>query len=208
MSAGRKLKTSEGINIHRYHDSSSNRWIVKIMPGGQYISYNQGELIATVLGSCVAACVYDPFVKIGGMNHFMLPHDNEGLWDGASLALRYGNHAMEGLINDLMKSGAIRSRLECKVFGGANVGASGNVAAIGSKNATFIRSYAAKENLRIVASDLGGNKGRRILFDPHTGKSWRRFIQGGDVQEIAKRESKLSLAPPVLEKAKGSIELF
>ena len=101
-----------------------------------------------------------------------------------------------------------RQNLECKVFGGANVGGAGSLAAIGSKNSAFIRAYASKENLRIVSSDLGGTKGRRILFDPYAGKAWRRFIQGGDVQAIAKREARLSAHPPEMKKPANNIELF
>ncbi|WP_291843534.1 chemotaxis protein CheD [Maricaulis sp.] len=189
----------------RYLDKGSNRWVVKVLPGGQHISQQDGELIATVLGSCVAACLHDPIAGIGGMNHFMLPHDDEGLWSGASLALRYGNHAMDALINELLKAGADKRRLECKFFGGGNV--MNGMRGVGDQNAAFAREYARVEGLKVIAVDLGGDRGRRVMYDPATGKAWRRFIQSSGVGELVKTERQLRAAPP-LRKQTGSIELF
>jgi chemotaxis protein CheD len=191
----------------RYHDRASDRWVVKVLPGSQHVSAdpNGQELISTVLGSCVAACVHDPLLGIGGMNHFMLPHDDEGLWSGASLALRYGNHAMDALINGLLAAGADKRRLECKIFGGGNVvnGMSG----VGDDNAQFAREYARAEGLNVVAFDLGGDRGRRIVFDPYTGQAWRRFLSRKLVDDVARAERKLRQPPP-LRARDSSIELF
>ena len=191
----------------RYHDRASDRWVVKVLPGSQHVSTdpNGQELISTVLGSCVAACVHDPLLGIGGMNHFMLPHDDEGLWSGASLALRYGNHAMDALINGLLAAGADKRRLECKIFGGGNVvnGMSG----VGDDNAAFAREYAQAEGLNVIAFDLGGDRGRRIVFDPSTGQAWRRFLSRKLVDDVARAERKLRQPPP-LRTRDTSIELF
>jgi chemotaxis protein CheD len=190
----------------RYRDPASQRWIVKVLPGGKHVASRAGgELIATVLGSCVAACLYDDEAGIGGMNHFMLPHDDEGIWTGASLALRYGNHAMDALLNEMLNAGAEKSRVVCKFFGGGNVMKS--MRGIGDLNASFAREYAAAENLNVISFDLGGTRGRRIMFDPVTGRAWRRLLTENAGGELARTESKL-MTPPSLRKPDDSIELF
>ncbi|MBR9824528.1 MAG: chemotaxis protein CheD [Alphaproteobacteria bacterium] len=191
----------------RHLDKAANRWVVKVLPGGQHVTPagDKSELISTVLGSCVAACIRDPELGLGGMNHFMLPHDEEGLWSGASLALRYGNHAMDALINDLLKRGADKSRLVCKFFGGGNV--MQGMACIGDKNSAFAREYAKAEGLNVEVFDLGGDRGRRIIFDPVQGKVWRRFLSRHDVDAVLERERSLSKAPPLRAPVK-SVELF
>ena len=189
----------------RYRDKSSEKWVVKVLPGGQHVSCDPDELIATVLGSCVAACIYDPVLQVGGMNHFMLPHDDEGLWSGASLALRYGNHAMDALINELLSAGADKRRIEVKFFGGGNV--MNGMRGVGDDNAKFAREYARAEGLNVVSVDLGGTRGRRIMFDPTTGKAWRRLIQNNAIDSVAKEETLMYKAPP-LRKPSDNIELF
>src|SRR6185312_3936064 len=102
----------------------NQRWSVKILPGEYYVT-KADETVTTVLGSCISACVRDPKLNIGGMNHFMLPEDkfrpNNGLETAVGTATRYGSHAMESLINDLLKLGAARDRLEIKLFGGGRI---------------------------------------------------------------------------------------
>jgi len=191
----------------RHLDKASNRWVVKVLPGGQHVTPagDASELISTVLGSCVSACIRDPLLGLGGMNHFMLPHDDDGLWSGASLALRYGNHAMDALINELLKQGADKRRLVCKFFGGGNV--VNGMRGVGDKNAAFAQEYAKAENLNVEVFDLGGARGRRIIFDPVGGKVWRRFLSRTDIDAVAQRERSLSKAPP-LRRPDQSIELF
>ena len=88
---------------------------IKIGPGEHYVTQQKGVTIVTVLGSCVAACIRDPLAGVGGMNHFMLPESDTGVWGGISANMRYGNHAMEELINDIMRQGGQRngSKLKC-----------------------------------------------------------------------------------------------
>lgn len=205
MSANPRPRFTES-DSHRYLDPASQRWVVKVLPGTHHLSPpGSDELISTVLGSCVAACMFDPQAGIGGMNHFMLPHDEEGEWGGVSLSLRYGNHAMETLINDLLKAGASKPNLVCKFFGGGNV--MNTMKGVGDQNADFAREFARSEKLNVAAFDLGGTRGRRIVFDPSTGQAWRRLLQKRDTTGVVKVERKLRAAPP-LRRPDSSIELF
>src|SRR5258706_7633906 len=101
-----------------FYDAHFKNDAVKILPG-EYFVYDEDLLIMTTLGSCIAACLWDRNVRIGGMNHFMLP-ESTGL-AGSIDSGRYGSYAMELLINELLKRGATRSTLEAKVFGGGQV---------------------------------------------------------------------------------------
>jgi len=139
----------------RIYLQRSGLYGVRILPGETYATADPKEAIVTVLGSCVSACVRDPATGFGGMNHFMLPESETGVWgDGLSAAARYGNFAMEALINLVLKAGCPRSRLEIKLFGGANFTA--GPAMIGRKNSDFALRYLAEEGLAAIAAGLGG----------------------------------------------------
>ena len=114
----RREPCDEYPNIHRHWDSSHGVFAARVLPGQYYVTDRPDEMISTLLGSCIAACIRDPAVRVGGLNHFMLP-DGEGDLDG--LASRYGVHAMEHLINDILKRGGRRDRLEIKLFGGGRI---------------------------------------------------------------------------------------
>lgn len=140
-----------------------------IMPGDYFVSWAPAE-IATLLGSCVSACVWDSYRKIGGLNHFMLPDSPS---EARTLAdktksLRYGLYAMECLINDLLTMGAKRENLSAKVFGGANITGALNTQHVGRRNAEFVIEFLKKDKIRVVASDLGGPHSRRIRFNTQT----------------------------------------
>jgi chemotaxis protein CheD len=154
--------------IRRYHDPHFGATAVKVLPGEHYITRIGDEMIVTVLGSCVAACIRDPGTGVGGMNHFMLPESHDGQWGRASASLRYGNFAMEHLINEILKQGGRRGCLEIKVFGGANVLRNG--ANIGHQNAEFIEAYLKAECLPIAARHLYGTLPRRIHYFPSSGR--------------------------------------
>ena len=115
---------------------------VKIFSGDWHVSTKANEVLITILGSCVSACIRDPIAGIGGMNHFLLPGD-ESVVAQVSDAARYGVFAMESLINGILKAGGRKDRLEFKVFGGGNV--INNSQKIGSKNAAFIRNFLKNE---------------------------------------------------------------
>ena len=135
-------------HINRYWDKTMNVYAAKILPGEYYVSLH-GEMVVTVLGSCVAACIRDKVKGIGGMNHFMLPQDSEHShkWGNNAHALetRYGNWAMEALINEILKRGGKRGYLEVKLFGGGQV--LENHTDIGAKNIEFVRNFLDEEGI-------------------------------------------------------------
>jgi chemotaxis protein CheD len=189
----------------RFYDTASSAWMVKVLPGEFYVTTNPDELLVTVLGSCVSACIRDPRTGVGGMNHFMLPRGDAGSWGDELQSARYGNFAMEKLINELIKKGCSRIDMEIKVFGGGNVIESNS--AIGSKNADFVLQYLESEGLGCAAQDLGGQFPRRIQYSPVTGKVVRKFLAGGD-RDIAVR-NEIEYANTLTKKpAAGEILLF
>ncbi|WP_018995497.1 hypothetical protein [Hirschia maritima] len=202
MSVAEKLQRSDN-QVSRFYDRQKQRYIVTVLPGAQYVSSDPEEIVVTVLGSCVAACIWDSQSRIGGLNHFMLPNDDAGLWSGASLALRFGNHAMDALINDLLQLGAEKHRLNCKFFGGGNVVQ--GMGKVGSKNALFAKEYAAVERLNVAKMDLGGERGRRIMFEPVTGRAWRKFLDPVAGLEVIRQEAEFV---PEKKAELGSVELF
>lgn len=188
----------------RVFDPKENIFIVKIFAGDWYVSTNKKEMMSTILGSCVSACIRDPALGIGGMNHFLLPGD-EKTDSQMSDAARYGVFAMESLINGIMSAGGRKERLEVKVFGGGNV--INNSAKIGSKNAQFIRTFLRKEGFKIVSEDLEGDYPRRVHYYPETGKVMlRKLMRVEDrivVEEEDRYKKKIVTAP-----IEGNIELF
>jgi chemotaxis protein CheD len=195
-------------SVRRFYDASLVSWIAKILPGEFCVTEDPEETLVTILGSCVAACIRDPVVKIGGMNHFMLAQSSpgsSGAWGADLRSARFGNFAMEKLINELMKRGCSRDRLEIKVFGGANVTSASNK--IGSQNSEFVLSYLKAEGLRCNAEDLGGVYPRRIQFSPGTGKVARRFLTGTDKDAVLREET--SYASSLQSRPKATdIQLF
>lgn len=189
----------------RFYDAANGAWVVKVLPGECYVTPSKEELIVTVLGSCVSACIRDPRTGIGGMNHFMLPTGKAGGWGDELHSMRYGNFAMEKLINELIKRGCARSDMEIKVFGGGNVIDSNS--AIGSKNAEFVLSFLRNEGLKWAAEDLGGQYPRRIQYFPATGRVTRKFLGGGDRDIIARNEIEFANSLGKRETA-GDIQLF
>lgn len=178
---------ANAIATRRFFDSASAHWMVKVFPGEYFVTSKTDEVLVTVLGSCVSACIRDTRTGIGGMNHFMLPHSHAGNWAGDLQSTRFGNFAMEKLINELMKAGCSRESLEIKVFGGGNVTESQN--AVGTDNSNFILRYLEAEGLRCAAEDLGGQLPRRIHYRPATGKVVRRLLGTGDSYAVAREET-------------------
>ncbi|BFM05991.1 chemoreceptor glutamine deamidase CheD [Halioxenophilus aromaticivorans] len=196
-------------HVNRYWNRGMGVFIAKILPGEFYVTKTD-ELIATTLGSCVSACIWDPENKIGGMNHFMLPLTDkdakEVTWGNiASDATRYGNYAMEHLVNEMLKYGAIRRNLRAKVFGGGKV--LSQATDVGAKNADFVLLYLHQENIKLEAQDLGDVYPRKVLFDPKTGKAKMKRIQVQNNETIINRErdyrKSINQAP-----VEGDIELF
>ncbi len=194
-------------HIHRYWDKTRGKYAAKIHPGELYVTH-ASELISTVLGSCIAVCIRDPAKGIGGMNHFMLPAtNNKKLSIGADLsaAARYGNFAMEHLINSILRFGGSKTRFEIKVFGGGKVLA--QMTNIGLQNIKFVRDYISIEGLKIVAEDTGGIHPRKVVYDPVSGKVAMKKLKAIHNNTIEARETRyrdgLSSS-----KVEGEVDLF
>jgi chemotaxis protein CheD len=189
----------------RYYDQITEMMVVKVFSGDCYSTNRSGEMLVTILGSCIAACIRDPIAKVGGMNHFLLP-DSQNLGDSPT---RYGAYAMEKLINDLLKKGAQKSRMEVKIFGGGNVIKSS--AMIGDKNVKFIKDYLKLEGLRIAQEDVGGTSPRRIHYYPDSGKvMMRKLNRQEDFANVEKEETTYAKAITltVRKGTEGAVELF
>jgi chemotaxis protein CheD len=195
-------------HLQRFWEPETERWTAKILAGEYYVTCHD-EAITTVLGSCISACVRDPERRVGGMNHFMLPQDapNPNSWvdSAVRLATRYGSYAMESLINDLMKLGAARERLEFKVFGGGRILTS--MTDVGARNIDFVRSFLKIEGYKIAAEDVGGMQPRKIIYFPAMGRVRVRRLRAIENRSIADREQ-IYLASLEKHRDGGEIELF
>lgn len=185
----------------RYYDHVGEMTIIKLHSGDYYATSHPGEMIMTILGSCVAACIRDPGIGIGGMNHFLLPGD-----DNAGQSTRYGEFAMEKLINEILKLGGRRDKLEVKLFGGGNV--INNSSMIGERNVHFVRRYIKDEGLHIASEHLGGTQPRRIHYYPDTGKVMMRLLQKKEDLRITEEEEAYKKKLKALEANAGNVELF
>jgi chemotaxis protein CheD len=188
-----------------YDPVTGNRTI-KVPMGKFYLTTRADEVIVTVLGSCVSACIRDVQTGVGGMNHFMLASDAAGQWGSDQQSTRYGNFAMEKLINELIKAGCPRERMEIKVFGGGNVTDTRNQ--IGTQNAEFVLRYLEDEGLSCAARDLGGSYPRRIQYFPATGRVVRKLLTGGDCDLIVREESEYVKKLTATKIAAGEVQLF
>jgi len=178
-------------SIKRYWDKQNNIFAAKILPGEYYVTKND-ELITTVLGSCISACICDPISQVGGMNHFMLPETSKNRllsMDEAVVgnATRYGNYAMEHLINTILSNGGKRKNLEVKLFGGGKIVA--NMSDVGKKNINFILEYIDAEALNLLSQDLGDIYPRKINYYPRKGIVKMKKIQDLHNDTIAIRET-------------------
>jgi len=157
-------------SIKSYWDAQHQLHSARILPGEYYVS-SGNEIISTVLGSCVSACIRDPQVGIGGMNHFMLPESSANdlhADDVTNTSARYGTYAMEHMINTILANGGRRERLEIKLFGGGKVLQS--MTNVGRRNIQFVRDYLRMETLPISGEDLGGLHPRKVLYFPLSGR--------------------------------------
>jgi chemotaxis receptor (MCP) glutamine deamidase CheD len=160
--------------------------IVRLPMGGVFASGTELK-ITTLLGSCVAACLYDPQAKVGGMNHILLPGSIQAGDDG--LATRYGVHAMELLINRIMKLGGEKQNLRAKAFGGAKMLAfSPDVVDVAAMNSEFILEFLKRERIPLEAYSLGGNSAVTVWFEPVTGKAQIRRIPRSEGCTIVSHE--------------------
>jgi chemotaxis protein CheD len=204
-SLGEKPDGHDAPGSRRFFDAASASWIVKVFPGEFHVTDRPDEVLVTVLGSCVSACIRDPYAGIGGMNHFMLPHHDSGSWGGDLRSARFGNFAMEKLINELIKAGCTRERMEIKVFGGGNVTSAST--AVGSDNAKFVLTYLDAEGLRCAAQDLGGTLPRRIHYHPANGKVVRRLLGTSERYAVDREENEYKNRL-LGQRTSGDVQLF
>jgi len=161
-----------------------------VLHPGDYRVADRPVVMSTLLGSCVAVCLFDPVKRVMGMNHFLLAERRhaEGTPLLASEAGRYGIHAMELLVNDLLRKGAQRHRLEAKAFGGGNVIGSNcksedGFNCVGTTNVRFVRDFLERDRIPLVAADLGGNQGRQIHF---SGNDYSVYVRQIPIRHTSK----------------------
>lgn len=199
----RTLPGFEGIRRYRNHEGQV---IAKLLPGDYYVTF-EDEVLDTVLGSCVSACIRNPRTRIGGMNHFMLPRPSGGgadAWqDVAGQATRYGAASMEQLINRILEAGGSRADLEVKIFGGGRVMA--GMSDVGEHNVAFVRDFLKAEGLRVASEDVGDTCPRHVRYFPASGRVRVKHLPRQD--DVATNEQQYLKG---LEKAPvaGEIDLF
>lgn len=146
---------------------------VTVMQGQVYVGTGAPEVLTTVLGSCIACCLYDPVARVGGMNHFLLAEPNPG--SGTVADQNYGIFLMELLINQMMTRGGVKSRMKAHIYGGGNMHA--GMTRIGDANARFALSFLADEGIPVARQDVGGDMARRVDFDPVLGRTRCRHVE-------------------------------
>ena len=175
-------------HIRRMRDNRFPHEIASILPGEFFVS-REPMVVYTVLGSCISACIRDPIVGVGGMNHFMLPepkeHQSGDSWGGEST--RYGSFAMESLINEILKRGGVKSRLEIKLFGAGKI-YEGNID-VGANNAKWVIGYLKSEGLATVKTDLGDVFPRKVYYFTDSGRVLMKKIERIKNQTIQEREN-------------------
>ncbi len=178
---------------------------IKILPGEFYVS-QKDERIETVLGSCISACVRDPIAGVGGMNHFMLPvNKSHQSAQELSDANRYGNFAMENLVNALLSLGARRERLEFKLFGGGRI--MGSMTNIGWYNIGFAFDYVYTEGFKIISQDIGDIYPRKVLYYPLSGRVRVRRLNAMHNESLAEEENRY-INTIESKPVGGDVELF
>lgn len=180
-----------------------------VNPGAWAVETQQP--LSTLLGSCVAVCLFDPLLKIGGINHFMLP-DMGRSKHGDVDSLLSGNFAMEALLNALLNKGAKKVRLQAKAFGGGTIiDTDGGSLSIGMRNANFAKEWLQREGLPLLSSDFLGPWSRKIIFLPSNGEVFcKRMVTNMATAEVIAREER-AYADTLAQKAKPidkKIELF
>ncbi len=169
--------------------------LIYVVQGTYYVSSHPETSMSTVLGSCISVCLFDPEAAVGGMNHFLLPAGR----GSESGHIRFGVNAIEKLINELLKTGAEKQRLQAKLFGGARMSA--NLGDIGRQNAAFTHNFLANEGIGIASESVGGLLARRVIFRPTTGQVKLLFVQSSEL-ELSE------VPPPRPQPQPGSVVMF
>jgi chemotaxis protein CheD len=194
-------------NIKRAWHTSFETVAARLLPGEYFVTMHD-EAIYTTLGSCISACIRDRVTGVGGMNHFMLPvSSSNNSWKAAdnSASTRFGNFAMEHLINNILKNGGKRQNLEVKLFGGGRIIA--NMTDVGLRNIAFAHDYLQTEGLKIVSEDVGETFPRMVVYFPATGKVRVKRLRSLHNNTIVELETKY-LSTIEEKPVSGDIELF
>ena len=180
-----------------------------VQPGAWFV--DSEKPLSTLLGSCVAVCLFDPVLKIGGINHFMLPDMGRSKYGDVD-SLLSGNFAMEALLNALLGKGAKKVRLQAKAFGGGTIiDTDGGSLSIGMRNANFAKDWLNREGIPLKSSDFLGPWSRKIIFLPFSGEAFcKRLVTNMANAEVIAREERayaesLQHQPKTTDK---KIELF
>ena len=195
-----KRKPGEASFFYLDHHFQHNA--VKVLPG-EYFVADENIVIMTVLGSCIAACLWDSRSRIGGMNHFMLPDG-----DLADASGRYGSYAMELLINEMMKLGARRETMQAKIFGGAQVMHNFTTMNVGERNTNFVLNYLHMERIPIVSEDVLDIYPRKVVFFPVTGKAMVKRLAHAHPETLVAQDARGNAATVAKATAGGSVDLF
>lgn len=177
-------------HVRRSWNATYAAYAARILPGEYYVTQSE-EGVYTTLGSCISACIRDRVSGVGGMNHFMLPasgKEEPSAWTATGLgaATRYGNYAMEHLINVILRNGGVRKNLEVKIFGGGRI--LENMTDVGKRNIAFVHDYLKTESLAIVAEDVGDVFPRMVVYFPSTGKAKVKRLRSLHNNVIANQE--------------------
>ncbi len=191
-----------GLASFFYFDPHFQYNAVKVLPG-EYFVANENLVIMTVLGSCIAACIWDSRMRVGGMNHFMLPDG-----DSMDVSGRYGSYAMELLINEMLKLGARRETMQAKIFGGAQVMHSFTTMNVGERNTAFVVNYLQTERIPVVSEDVLDIYPRKVCFFPVTGKAMVKRLAHAHPETLVAQDKRGSARTVAQLTSGGSVDLF
>lgn len=172
-----------------------------VIQGDYAVNSDEGVVITTVLGSCVAVCLYDPVTMLSGMNHFLLAEPLPGHVADPSALERYGAFAMEQLINGMIKQGANRKSMKAHIYGGASM--HGNMSDIGRSNARFARNFLDCDQIVVTKEDVGGAFARRVEMRARTGQ-----IRCHHISMTQETSAPVFARKPVVRQNVGDVELF
>ncbi|MBS64198.1 hypothetical protein [Salinisphaera sp.] len=166
-------------STHTYFDQRHGMDAIRVLPN-EYAISREDVVLTTVLGSCVAACLRDPVAGVGGLNHFMLPTAGAEVNAAEARSMRYGDYAMDTLLEALYRQGARRERIEAKVFGGAMLMSGVQGARVGEANSAFILEYLDDCGIAVLSQELKGDCARQVHYFPATGRVQLRRLRGGE----------------------------
>ena len=200
------IDTEAFSHIRRMRDGRFPHEVACILPGEFFVS-REPMVVYTVLGSCISACIRDPITGVGGMNHFMLPKPKDGGNDSWGESTRYGSYAMESLINEILKLGGVKSRLEVKLFGAGKI-YEGNID-VGARNAEWVLNFLETEGLRAVKTDLGDVCPRKVYYFTDSGRVLLKKIERLKNKTILERENEYATKIQTVEKpVEDDVTLF